>query len=113
MDVRQYFRKIRETEASISEEYPIVVSLETGDGGKAGLLSEVSRFLAAKMVVEGRVMLATPEQKQQYFDELASARMAAEQADFARKLHLSIIEDPSLHAPLTSRKQNGPSGSGK
>jgi hypothetical protein len=113
MDVRQYFRKIRETEATISEDYPIVISLETGDGGKAGLLSEVSRSLAAKMMVEGRVMLATAEQKQKYFDDVQSARTAAEQADFARKLHLSIIEDSSVHTPFVTRKHNGPSGNGK
>ena len=27
MDVKQYFRKVRETEAALLEEYPILVSL--------------------------------------------------------------------------------------
>lgn len=36
MDVRQYYRKIREVEADLRETYPLVISLETSDGGKAG-----------------------------------------------------------------------------
>ena len=54
MDLRAYYQKIREIETRIEEAFAIVVSLETGDGGKAGIATEVSRGIAAKMVVEGR-----------------------------------------------------------
>ena len=40
MDLRQYFKKIKDTEASIEDEYPLIVSLETTDGGKPGALSK-------------------------------------------------------------------------
>ena len=53
MDLRQYFKKIRETEAALTEPFPLVVSLHTEDGGKPGMVSEVSREVAAKMIVEG------------------------------------------------------------
>ena len=34
MDLKQYFRKIRQVEAGLIETFPLVVSLETPDGGK-------------------------------------------------------------------------------
>ncbi len=113
MDVRQYFRKVREIEAALSEEYPVVISLETGDGGKAGLLSEVTKLNAAKMLVEGRAALATEDQRKQYFDQRDSAKQAADRTEAAKRLHLAIIEDASLRAQIASRNMNNPSGNGK
>jgi hypothetical protein len=66
MDLRTYFRKIREIEASISEDCPIVVSLETADGGRAGVLNEVSRTNAAALIFAGRAVLASAEQAEDY-----------------------------------------------
>jgi hypothetical protein len=66
MDLKQYFRKIRQIEAGLSERFPLVTSLETPDGGKAGLVSEISREQAAKMIVEGRAVLASEEEKEFY-----------------------------------------------
>ena|SRR5579884_615685 len=58
MDLRAYYQKIRKTEAEIPEESAVIVSLDTGDGGVAGRISEVGRELAARMVVESRARLA-------------------------------------------------------
>ena len=57
MDVRIYFQKIREVEGKIPGPYAKVVSLQTPDGGKAGLVTEVPRRVAAKMVVDGMAKL--------------------------------------------------------
>ena len=43
MDLRAYYQKIRDTEAEITEAFPMVVSLATADGGKEGVLTEVTR----------------------------------------------------------------------
>ena len=51
MDVKQYFRRVRDIEQSFIDRYPVVISLETPDGGKAGLIAEMSREVAAKMIV--------------------------------------------------------------
>jgi hypothetical protein len=64
VDVRNYYQKIREIDAKLTDPFIVIVSLETGDGGKAGTQTEVSRSLAAKMIVEGTARLATPEEKQ-------------------------------------------------
>lgn len=98
MDVKQYYRKIAETEAGVKDEFPVVISLETSDGGRSGVLSEVPRHTAAKLIVEGRATLATEEQKQQYFQQQVAIRKASEKAELARRLQVAIIADPTLQA---------------
>jgi len=66
MDLRGYYKKIREIEAKIGDVFAVIVSLESPDGGKAGTQTEVSRALAAKMIAEGMARLATSEEKQAF-----------------------------------------------
>ncbi len=96
MDIKQYYRKIREIEATINEPFPLVVSLETPDGGKRGVMSEVPRAVAAKLLAESRAVLATEEEKEQYRQQQIAARKAAEQAQLARTLQVAIVSDPEL-----------------
>ncbi len=96
MDIKQYYRKIREIEATINEPFPLVVSLETPDGGKRGIISEVPRAVAAKLLAESRAVLATEEEKEQYRQQQVAARKAAEQAQLARTLQVAIVSDPDL-----------------
>ena len=112
MDVKQYFRKLREVENSFIDSYPVVISLETSDGGKAGLISEMSRPVAAKMIVEGRAVVATEEQKAFYYEQQEAAKRAAEKAEFAKRVQVAIIADPELQSQAISKKGNHPS-SGK
>ncbi|MFL6465529.1 MAG: hypothetical protein ACJ73N_14105 [Bryobacteraceae bacterium] len=98
MDVKQYFRKMREIEVSLTEPYPVVVSLETSDGGKAGAVCEVPRSVAAKMILERRATLASIEQKELFFQQQETARKAAEKAELARRVQVAIIADPDLQA---------------
>lgn len=103
MDIRQYFRKLREIEAAIAEEFPIVVSLETADGGKPGIASEVSRLSAAKMIVEGRAVLADDTAKAEFRARQIAAREALEKADLARRLQVAIVDQTAL-AQIRDRK---------
>lgn len=113
MDVRQYFRKLRETEANIPDSYPLVMSLETEDGGKAGLITEVHRHVAAKMIVEGRAVLANEEEKNRYREQQISAQKTAEKEQLAKRLQVAIVTESELHQHLGTRKSNGPSSTGK
>jgi len=106
VDVRQYYRKVREIEATVTEPYPLVVSLETSDGGKAGKVSEVSRELAAKMIVEARVVLAGEEEKELYFQQQAARKKAAQQAEFARRVQVAIVSDSDLQTQIAGQKSN-------
>jgi hypothetical protein len=75
MDLRGYYQKIKEIESKIADLFTVVVSLETPDGGKPGTHTEVSRTLAARMIVEGVARLATPEEKAAFHEQRASTRL--------------------------------------
>lgn len=76
MDLKNYYQKIKETEAKIADPFTVIISADTPDGGKAGRPAEVSRHLAAKMVVEGVARLATPEEVQAFHRQKPSAHPA-------------------------------------
>jgi hypothetical protein len=96
MDLQLYYQKIRETETKISDEFALVVSLETSDGGKCGRKTEVPRRLAAKLLVEGQVRLATKDELKAHRDSLAEAVRLAERAAAAAKLQLTVLTTNEL-----------------
>ncbi len=106
MDLKQYFRKMREIESNISEPFPVVVSLETPDGGKAGMLTEVSRFNAAKMIIEGRALLANEREKAAYQEQQAALRSAAHKAELAKRVQVAILTDSDLNGPVAVKKNS-------
>jgi hypothetical protein len=103
VDIKQYFRKIREIEGSLTEPYPVVFSLETSDGGKAGLACEVPRAVAAKMIVERRAALASVEEKELFFQQQEAAKKVAEKAELARRVQVAIIADPDLQTTAINK----------
>lgn len=107
MDVKQYYRKFREAENGILEQYPLVVSLETPDGGRAGVISEVSREVAARMLVEGRAALASIEEQELYRERQALAKKKAESAELARRVQVAIISESELHASSMKKPSSG------
>jgi hypothetical protein len=112
MDLKQYFRKLNDTQALIEEQYPLIVSLETSDGGKAGVIMEVSRQEAARAIVESRGVLANDEQKKAYFDQEAGRKKSAEKAELSRRLQVAIISESDLrNAVAQSKKEEEPKGS--
>jgi hypothetical protein len=99
MDVRQFYRKLREVESGITEPYVLVTSLETSDGGKAGIVCEVSREQAARLIVEGRVTLSTEAEQKAFFARCAAEKKAFEKADIARRLQVTIVSAPEDKEP--------------
>lgn len=91
MDLRNYYQKIREQEATIGERFAIVASVETPDGGQPGILTEVTAKLAAKMVVEGIARLATAEEGRSFREHQAEALRDAEQAAASSKVQLTVL----------------------
>jgi hypothetical protein len=104
MDLRQFYRKIREIESSIPDKYPFVTSLATDDGGKEGVLAEVPRYQAARLIVEGKARLATDEEKKEYLDNLAAAQKAAEEWETARRAPLSFLLNAEPRQPVSKPK---------
>lgn len=97
---------MREIESTIAEPFVLITSLETPDGGKAGMVTEVSRFTAAKMIIEGRAVLANDSQKEVYAAQQESARKAAAKADLAKRVQVAILADSDLGNPIAGRKNN-------
>jgi hypothetical protein len=96
MDLRLYYAKVRETEEKISEEFPLVVSNETADGGKEGTKTEVPRRLAAKLTVDGQARLATPEETSAYREALAEGKRITDQAAAAARLQVAVLSTTEL-----------------
>ncbi len=89
MDLRAYYRRLRELEKGFQEEFVVVKSLATPDGGIAGRLTEVSRAVAAKMIADGMAEAAGREETAKYRRDVAKQKeqedekRAAAQAPFA------------------------------
>lgn len=103
MDLRQYYARIRETEAALDGDFVVVTSCATPDGGRAGVTSEVSRALAAKMIVEQQARNATDEESREFHQRTLAARKLAEQAAAASRVQVHVISDSDLRA--TRRKE--------
>ena len=99
MDVRQYYRKLREIESGLNEPFVLVTSLETSDGGKSGIVTEVSREQAAKLIVEARVTLSSEAEGQAFFAKQVAHKKAYEKAEVARHLQVTIVSAPDEVEP--------------
>ena len=96
MDLGVYYQKIRDVEASIQIPFPVVISQETADGGKAGVFVEVTRRNAARMIVDGTAKLASPEQTTTFQQQQEKARQMAEQAAAAAKVQIAVLSADEL-----------------
>jgi hypothetical protein len=97
MDMRAFYQKIHDAAAAIEEPFPIVISLATGDGGKTGTPVEVTRPVAAKMIVEGSARLANGEEAQQFRDRQVEAKRLADQAAAASRVQLTVLTTADLN----------------
>ena len=95
MDVKVYYRKIREMEGQLPDQDMIVVSLETPDGGRAGVPLQVPRRIAAKLVVEDRARLASADEAAKYLEELRAATTEAQDLAEAGKMQVEIVSQLS------------------
>ncbi len=97
MDLKLYYQKIREAESKITEAFPIVVSNETADGGKPGVPTEVTPGIAARMLVEGAVRLATAQEAQAFRAAQAEAKRVADQEAAAAKVQFTVLSTAELN----------------
>lgn len=98
MDLRMFYQKLRKIEQEIADAHVIVVSSETSDGGKAGQKAEVSRSIAARLILEGRARLATGEEAAEYRRGVETALQEAEQRAMAERVQVNVITDSDLRA---------------
>ncbi len=96
MDLKGYYQKIRDIEGRIAEEFPLVVSRETSDGGKEGTKTEVPKRLAAKLIVDGIARLASGQEKTLFDAAQAEAIRVAEQLAASAKLQVTVLASSEL-----------------
>jgi hypothetical protein len=72
MDLGAYYQKMRRIEAGIVEASVVVISRETADGGRAGVMTDVPRAVAAQLIADEKAELAPA-------DDAAVFRTAVEQ----------------------------------
>ncbi len=105
MDLKVYYQKIQEIEGGIAGPDAVVVSLETQDGGRPGVKSEVPKRLAAKLVVEGKARLASKEEQEEYRHQVQEATKKAKELAEARKMRVAIIPESEWQPRRSRAKQ--------
>jgi cell division septum initiation protein DivIVA len=80
MDLQMHYSKIRQEEQRIAEDFPVISSHESADGGKAGVLVEVTRRIAARFITLGLARIANAEEKKIFQDAKAEAKRVADDA---------------------------------
>ena len=103
MELRAYYAKIREVEETIPDPWVIVISSETNDGGVRGCAAEVSRTIAAKLIVDGRARLAEPVEADKYRSDVEEARNKAERLAQASKVQFTIVSSSDSEQPKPLR----------
>ncbi|MBE0656375.1 MAG: hypothetical protein IH602_01730 [Bryobacteraceae bacterium] len=76
MDLKAYFRKIRDAEKGLNGEYQLVVSMQTPDGGRAGVITEVATAIASRLIVEAKARRATDQETKKFYEEQTAKRKA-------------------------------------
>ncbi len=105
MDLKAYYQKVRQVEAGLTEAEIVTISLETPDGGRAGVGNEVSKSVAARMIVEGKARLATPEETAAFRERAAEAKRAADQMAAASRMQITVLSEADLRTFKGSGKK--------
>lgn len=98
MDLKLFYQKLRKIEQEITDPHVIVTSEETPDGGRAGQKVEVSRSIAARLILEGKARLATSEEASEYRVAAEAALREAEQKATVGKVQVNLITEADLRA---------------
>ena len=98
MNLKDYYREISAQEAAIEESIVLVISLKTPNGGRAGIASEVNRVMAAKMIVDKQVRLATPEEAKQLRDDREEKQRRKDLASLQERVRMTRLAEDELRA---------------
>lgn len=107
MNLQGYYQRLRDIENSLTGEHVVVVSLATPDGGKAGVRTEVTRTIAAKLIAEGRAAAATAEVAEEFRREARETRARTEQALLSERMQVTVISDAELRQLRDRARQKG------
>jgi hypothetical protein len=98
MNIRAYFQKVRDVEASIPGEIVRVVSLAGDDGSINGVITEVTRAAAAKLIVDQKARLATSEEVESLLAVHEEARRRIREEQAAQRVQVTILTESQAEA---------------
>lgn len=105
MDLKAYFHKVREIESTIESDYVVVVSLETPDGGRPGQMTEVTRQVAARMIIDGKARLAASDESRDYYSAIECEREETMRRNAESRINVTLVtERPLLEQNLRRRQ---------
>jgi hypothetical protein len=96
MDLRSYYKKVRDADETLTGEDVVLVSLETAEGGKAGVPTEAPRAIAARLLAELRSRVATDAEAREFHEAQRAAREAHEQSEAAKRVQVMVIPSQEL-----------------
>lgn len=99
MDLKAYYKKVREAEAALTGEHLVMVSLATSEGGKPGVKTEAPRAVCARLIAEGCARVATDEEAKAFHEAHLAAREKHEQDEAARRVQVVIIPSSEAKKP--------------
>ena len=98
MDLKNYYQRIRELEASLPGESVVVVSRATPDGGRAGCFTEVPRAVAARMVADGIADIAGEANAARFAAETLTRHAEEERRRAAAHIQVNLITEEQARA---------------
>lgn len=105
MDLRQYYKKLHELESKMPEAHVLVVSVETGDGGKEGVVTEVPRRNACQLILEGRARRADQKEVDEFRCQESLEREEFQRAKAASRVQVQLVNGEILKpAPAAGEK---------
>ena len=91
MDLRTWYKKVRDAEAGLTGEHFVMVSLATSEGGKEGVQTEVPRSIAARLIAETRARVASEEEALEFHEANRLALEQHKQEEDARRVQVMVI----------------------
>jgi hypothetical protein len=97
MDVKTYYRKLREIEAILPDE-TILISKETAEGGRAGRFTEATRAVAARLIVEGVAEQASETDAERFREQLRQDHSDETRRRVAASIQVNVITEEQARA---------------
>lgn len=96
MDLKEYYREVAKIETSIKTPFAVIVSLPTANGGREGLVSEVARTVAARMVADKQARLADAKEIKAYQRDRESELKRRDDAVARERIRTALAVEDEL-----------------
>ena len=100
MDLKKYYRRIREIEAALEDEFPVLKSLATEAGGLSGKFTETTKSVAARMVVDGVAEIASAAEADEFRRVAEASRRREEERRRGEQVQFHVLSETDLKAML-------------